>query len=69
MNATERKKTERSKGFGFKELETTKLTKKFKKVYADTTSMEDIEKNKVVKHLPKIDAISYRKLHKRINNG
>ena len=50
-------------------LETTKLTKKFKKVYADTTSMEDIEKIKVVKHLPKIDAISYRKLHKRINNG
>jgi len=70
MNEAERDKTEKSKGFGYATPKTKKLTKKVKKVYADSTSLEDIQKNKTVKHLKAECApVSYKKKHQRIKNG
>ncbi len=50
MNEAERKKTEISKGFGAIPIKTKRLTKKIKKVYAESASIDEIIKNKAIKH-------------------
>ena len=65
MNREEKKK---SKGcYGFME-HTEKTTKKNPKVYADVIPLEEIKKNKTAKHLDAIDAVSYKKLQRKIDS-
>jgi hypothetical protein len=56
---------ERMRGAYGAQKNTTRSTKKNPKVYSDTTPLEEIIKNKTIKHQT-VDAISFRKLRKRI---
>jgi hypothetical protein len=56
---------EKMKGAYGSEIRTSKITKKNPKVYSDIIPLEEIIKNKTIKHQT-VDAISFRKLRKRI---